>query len=151
MSTYFATFADWNQAQAAVHELVNGGVSPDDLSLIICRQSLGSSIRGDQGSVGDATYFVGRQDDPVRSGPLPKHPDVSELTTIEQSNVSPIDTSDIATDVESIDQMDDSQEEAELQTRPRMGISQGEHEVDDLALTLVTGFPTTPPMTDEVT
>ena len=37
MSTYYATFENWNKAQAAASELVNGGVSPNDLSLVLAR------------------------------------------------------------------------------------------------------------------
>ena len=46
--------------------------------------------------------------------------------------------------------MEDSQNEYELQIRPRDGISYSTHEKDDLALTVTTGFPTAVPTLDDV-
>jgi hypothetical protein len=76
--------------------------------------------------------------------------DITELTSIEMSRISPIDTSNADTDVDSVDQMEDSQEEYELEIHPRGGVSQGSHEMDDVALTVTTGFPTPVPTQDNL-
>jgi hypothetical protein len=91
--------------------------------------------------VGDATSLVGRSDDPKDAK---TELDYSDLTTLAQSNLSPIDTSNSDTDVDSVDQMSESQDEAERESFPRSGISYGTHESDDVELTSLTDFPTQP-------
>ena len=151
MSTFYASFDSLNRAQAAVFELVNGGVDPDDLSLVVCRPDLeGSQMSDIVRSVGDATAFVGRSDDPDPSFPLPRMADVTELTSVEMDPVSPIDTSDSDTDVDSVDQMEDSQDAYERQISPKGGISHSTHEMDDIALTVTRGYPTAVPTLDDV-
>jgi hypothetical protein len=153
MSTYYASFQKFTDAQAALMELVDGGVGSDDLSLIACLQGdegFGSELTELPSTVGDATSFVGRTDDPSHLSPTIHPLDVSYLTTQEASRVTPVDTSDPATDVESLDQMEDSQNEEELEFSPRLGISHSTHEVDDLALTVLTGFPTSGGRDDDV-
>jgi len=154
MSTFIATFTQWRDARAALDELVNGGVGPDDISLIArnvgASTAPGLELVERARSVGDATGFVGRADDPERSdSDVPIGIDL--LTTTRASRVSPVDTSDIATDVESVDQMDDSQNEAEIESNPIDGISHGAHDMDEVALTVLTGFPTVGGSLDDVT
>jgi hypothetical protein len=154
MSTFYATFRSLDKAKEAVHELLNGGVDPDDLSLVCChRQAAQEGALGEMhelpSTVGDATAFVGRADDPAQDLPLPR-PSTAELTSLEMSRLSPVDTSDSDTDVDSIDQMEDSQEEYEAEIQPRAGISYSTHEKDDLALAVLTGFPTGVPVQDEL-
>lgn len=143
MSTFYATFLSLERAEAAFFELVDGGSDPDDLSLVVRRSdSETGPMRDEAGSVGDATSFVGRSDDPHPDELVPERIAIENLTTLEASRISPVDTSDRTTDVDSVDQMDDSQEEFELEARPYAGISQGTHEADDVALAALTGFPT---------
>jgi hypothetical protein len=143
MSTFYASFQSLGKAQSAVHELISGGVDPGDLSLVACLNGDESGpMRETAASVGDATAFVGRKDDPDRDSIYQHHAGIEELETTEFSRLSPLDTSNIATDVESIDQMDDPQTEMELESRPWGGISQGRHEMDEVALSVTTGFPT---------
>jgi hypothetical protein len=141
MSTFYATFPSWKAAKSATEELVNGGVSPDDLSLLFFTGAPGP-FREQSGSVGDATAFIGREDDPSRSRLAPEHEDVNLFTSTGTSRLNPIDSSDSRTDVDSVDQMDDSQNEMEFMISPHDGISNSAHEKDDLALTVLTGFPT---------
>jgi hypothetical protein len=144
MSTFYATFPTWKEAKSTTQELVEGGVSPDDLSLLICTNCNGkpSPIKERLSSVGDATVLVGRADDPSQDRMPPRHEDINLFTSAGTSRLSPVDTSDSRTNVDSVDQMDDSQNEAEFMISPHDGISNSAHEKDDLALTVLTGFPT---------
>lgn len=144
MSTYYATLPTWEEAKLTTEELVDGGVRPDDLSLLIRTGKLGKKgeIREFSGSVGDASYLVGREDDPSRDRLAPPHEDIGNYTSTDMSRLNPIDTSNKATDVDSVDQMDDSQNEVEFMISPHDGISHSAHEKDDLALAVLTGFPT---------
>jgi hypothetical protein len=159
MSTFYATFRNVRAARQMIAELVRGGVRPDDISLVAHKAQVDLPERrsGDQDrmqeyvrSVGDATSFVGRQDDPVTDSPVPASNDYTDYTTLEASRISGIDTSNSALDVDSVDQSDDSQEEADLMTYPRGETSQSEHERDDINLALHTGFPTPVPVIDDV-
>jgi len=146
MSTFYATFSNWKQARSAVDEFVNGGVSPDDLSLVVCKKGAldgeAHPIREYATTVGDATAFVGRKDDPTRNIAPPPHVDITNYAATEMSRLSPVDTSNSDTDVDSVDQMEDSQSEMEAMMSPHDGVSNSAHEKDDLALTVLTGFPT---------
>jgi hypothetical protein len=144
MSTFYATFSNWKQARSTTEELVNGGVSPDDLSLLFGghKKDADGPIKEFVGSVGDATAYVGRSDDPSRREFPAAHEDINLFTSVGASRISPVDTSDISSDVESVDQMDDSQNETEFMITPHDGISNSAHEKDDLALTVLTGMPT---------
>lgn len=143
MPNVFAAFRDPAAGRAAFDELLARGVSEDDLSLASAR--LGDSA--EFGASEDGSFIVGRSDDPE---PLPhKVSVVSDMQTIEEGDISGIDTSDIGTDVDSIDQADDSQELANRMIYPYRETSQGQHEYDDLVLAVETGFPTTVPETDD--
>lgn len=149
MSTYYATFADHQRAKDALRELLRGGVRPDDASLLLPGDA--SSDAADltaNSSVGDASYRVGRSDDPAR--PDVQRDALTELTTIERSDISGIDTSNRAYTGDSVDQMDDSQTVAEDMIYPYRNISQSTHEHDDLALTVTTGVPTPIPEIDDI-
>ena len=149
MSTYYATFADHQRAKDALRELLRGGVRPDDASLLLPGDSAAdASDLTAYASVGDASYRVGRADDPA--GTLDRDDPVDEMTTIAQSAVSGIDTSNSAYTGDTVDQMDDSQSVAEDSLYPYRGISQSTHEKDDLALAVTNGMPTPVPVIDDV-
>ena len=150
MSTYYATFADHQQAKDALRELLRGGVRPDDASLLLPGDAAAdASDLTANATVGDASYRVGRADDPVRS--IDQDDPLTEMTTIEESAINGIDTSNSAYTGDTVDQMDDSQSVAEDMIYPYRGISQSTHEKDDLALAVTTGLPTTVPEIDRIT
>ena len=148
MSTFFASFDDLQSARNMLDELVRGGVRPDDVSLVT-RQVVNNDRPM---SVGDATAFVGRKDDPVVDSLIPPHnKNLADLsTTVQAMGTMGIDTSHIGDDVESVDQNDDSQWASEGMLEPPRMTSQSEHERDDLGYALLTGFPTTVPLQDDV-
>lgn len=147
MSTYIAVFRNSGSAKAAVLDLVRGGVRPEDISLVSPRNgSTASTLSISNGSVGDASYYVGRSDDPQPAGVVGAP--YQELTTVEASLIGGVDTSDADNDVDSVDQAEDSQELSDEMTYPIQGISNSEHQRDDLNLAIETGFPTVIPMGD---
>ncbi len=153
MSTFYATFESWDRAKGAVQELLNGGVDPGDLSLVACRtDAQGNGVIGEMrelpSTVGDATVYIGRKDDPARDFPIARGADLTELTSTEMSRLSPVDTSNSDTNVEAFEQMEDSQNEYELQIRPKGGISYGMHDRDTEDLEALIGFPTPVPTED---
>lgn len=157
MSTFYATFRNVKSARTAVHELLRNGVNPDSLSLIANEKGVDFVDRGQAGrireevhSVGDATAFVGRRDDPRRDGPAPGPEDYTRYsTTVLDETASGIDTSNKATDVDTVDQADDSQELVDRDTFTDGHISHSEHDRDDVNLALHTGFPTPVPLLEE--
>lgn len=143
MSTYYATFADHQRAKDALRELLRGGVRPDDASLLLPNDAVSDTTDLTAGgTVGDASFYVGRGDDPQRDIPSGEAGRFGILTEAVEGSLSGIDTSDRSKTGDSVDQMDDSQSEAEGMLEPHRGISQSTHELDDLALTVTTGFPT---------
>jgi hypothetical protein len=144
MSTFYATFADHQRAKDALRELLRGGVRPDDASLLLPGDTVADTKDlSAGGSVGDATYFVGRSDDPPRDIPSGEGGQIGNVTAAFAGDMMGIDTSDRGKDVEMLDQMDDSQSEAEGgMLHPPLGITNEAHEKDDIALTVLTGFPT---------
>src|SRR5262245_23743581 len=108
MSTYYATFADHQRAKDALRELLRGGVRPDDASLLLPGDTVSDAADlTAYASVGDASYRVGRADDPADT--FAKDDPVDQMTTVAASAVSGVDTSNAATTGDSVDQMDDSQ------------------------------------------
>lgn len=149
MSTYYATFADHQRAKDALRELLRGGVRPDDASLLLPGDSVSDTLDiSSGGTVGDASYRVGRSDDPAST--YDREDPTVAMTTIQASAVSGVDTSNSAYTGDSTDQMDDSQSVAEDSLYPYREISQSEHEADDLAMTVTTGFPTPIPEIDDI-
>jgi|GEM_PF-2525713 len=160
MSTFYATFKDVRAARNLIEELLRDGVQSDDISLIANRaidQPTGKTLRDEDGairevvgSVGDATAFVGRDDDPRVDDLVPPSNDFTEFSMNERSDIGGgISTVDKAKDVDSVDQMDDSQEEANRMIYPRGEVSYSEHERDDINLALHTGFPTSVPIIED--
>jgi hypothetical protein len=153
MSTFYATFDDADAARRVLDRLLGGRLRPDDVSLVAPMNGGAGEhgeIREETGSVGDATAFVGRPDDPDEEFPTSHRRHATGLTSVGQAEgVYGIDTSDRDTNVETVDQSADSQEHAENNSEPRE-IMQSEHERDDLGLTVKTGFPTPVPVADEV-
>jgi hypothetical protein len=150
MSTFYATMESVPDARNLVNELLRAGVRPDDVSLVTKENWTGLGSDQPFGSVGDATSFVGREDDPAGIPPIPSEMELTERTMAVQGPISGIDTSNTATNVEMIDQADDSQAIAESTIQPEPEISQAEHERDDLELAVHTGFPTPVPILDDV-
>lgn len=154
MSTFFASFKDVRAARATVHELVRGGVRPDDVSLVapsVTDESAGiQEMTEVSGRFGDATTLLGRPDDPDAPEFPPAGNDFTKYTTIEEGPIGGIDTSDSATNVDSIDQADDSQELADQMTYPRGDTSFSERQREDADLSMLTGFPTAVPVIDDV-
>jgi pentatricopeptide repeat protein len=154
MSTFLATMGDLDRAIDLVNELLSNGVSPDSVSVVSKQVFNGSSaLKGisETDRLGDATAFPGSPDDPTNHHPLRLEDKLSSLSTgTEFPDTAGIDTSDRASDVESVDQNEDSQSASEDMIYPPKNISQGTHETDDMALTMLTGYPTTPPLEDDV-
>ncbi len=160
MSTFYATFDDTARARELVRTLLRSGVASDDLSLVLRAEdadglpsdTLGTEDEGmieSVSSVGDATAFVGREDDPTPNDPFAADAPFAGYTSVYESNIGGgISTVEKGRNVDSVDQMDDSQSAAEDMISPPHEISQSEHEKDDIALTLQTGFPTPVPVID---
>lgn len=140
MSTFYAAFPDSVAAQQVMRQLVTDGIQLDDISLITAH---GDDIEaGAPPSTGDASYFVGRADDPAHDIVDESSPG-ADYEAAEVSNIGGgISTSDSDTDVDSVDQMEDSQTAAEDQLYPRNDASNSSHEMDDLNRAVRTGFPT---------
>jgi hypothetical protein len=140
MSTFYAAFPDSIQAQMMVQHLLADGVAFDDISLVA---KDGAPVSPDDlPSTGDASFFVGRRDDPEHDLVDQSSPG-ADFEAAEISNVGAgISSADSGMNVESVDQMDDSQSEAEDMTWPREDASYASHEMDDLNRAVRTGFPT---------
>ncbi|MFI5387827.1 MAG: hypothetical protein ACHQ50_17090, partial [Fimbriimonadales bacterium] len=113
MSTFYAAFPDSARAQQMVRCLLTDGINLDDISLV----SRGTvNIEGAAPpSTGDASFFVGRRDDPSHGLVDERTPD-ADFEAAEESPVGGgISTSDRSLDVDSVDQMDESQEIAEVE------------------------------------
>jgi hypothetical protein len=157
MSTFYATFQNVRSARTAVHELLRNGVNPDSVSLIANGEGIDPVDRVREGqmreevhSVGDATAFVGRRDDPRQDGPPPSPEDFTRYsTTVLDETASGIDTSDKLTNVDTVDQSDDSQELVDRDTFTDGHISHSEHERDDINLALHTNYPTPIPVIED--
>jgi len=140
MSTFYAALPDPIKAQLLVGHLLNDGIQLDDISLVAPTTV---SIDGSAPvSTGDASFFVGGKDDPA-------HDLVDESSRgadYEAASESPIgggiSTSDSGNNVDSVDQMDDSQEAADDESWPLDDQSHSSHELDDLNRAVNTGFPT---------
>lgn len=162
MSTFYATFNNVRQARGVVRELLRGGILSDDISLVandsaVDRTDLGGiedrgAMREEAHSVGDATAFVGRDDDPRQDDLVPPSDGMTNFTSVRGAEETMgIDTSYIPNDVESVDQNDDGQEYVDSTTYSAESvITQSEHERDDINLTLLTGYPTAIPLIDDI-
>jgi hypothetical protein len=140
MSTFFAAFPDSTKAQQMVRHLVNDGIDLDDISLVT--RSDVNIEPGAAPSTGDASFFVGRDDDPTHDLVDERTPD-ADYEAAEVSQIGGgISTSNTGQNVDSVDQMDDSQAAAEDETWPREDTSNSRHELDDLDRAVRTGFPT---------
>src|ERR1044072_6430621 len=148
MSTFYAAFPDSQTAEQMVRQLLTDGIALDDISGVTRDgKSNGSPI----GSVGDASYFVGRADDPTHDLVDERVPG-AEYEAAEVSEIGGgISTADRTKNVDSVDQMDESQNMAEDQLYPRENASHASHELDDLNRAVRTGFPTpVTPLDNEV-
>lgn len=141
MSTFYAAFHDAILAEGMARHLLEDGIALDRISLVTRRAPTPPDR---DPSIGDASFFVGRADDP-------DHDLVDESTPeadYEASEISEIgggiSTSRIGQDVDSVDQMDESQRAAEDEAYPRDDTSHSRHQRDDLDEAMETGFPTPP-------
>lgn len=139
MSTFYAAFSESASAERMLQQLLADGVEIDDLSLVT-RDALSSA--SSTGALGDASYFVGRDDDPVeRRVDISRGADYEAAVESEIGGGIATDTVDRSAD--SVDQMDDSQATAEREfLEPRGEVSIASHEMDDLNRAVRTGFPT---------
>lgn len=150
MSTIYAAFRDANHAQRALRDLLADGISTDDVSLL-AHQAEGTTRNNGVGHLEDASYFVGRNDDPVQDAAAERGEDSPGVYYDEESPVSTGIASDSPDDAaESIDQMDDSQWQAEMAMLEPDDRPVSRHEVDNLQLTLQTGFPTPVPAIEPI-
>src|SRR5437870_5084001 len=118
MSTFYAAFPDSVNAQLMVRHLLNDGLELDDISLVTRDET--NIEASAPPSTGDASFFVGRDDDPSHDAVDESSPG-AEYEAAEVSQVGGgISTSDKGKNVDSVDQMDDSQSAAEDATWPRM-------------------------------
>lgn len=140
MSTFFAAFPDSIPAQQVIRQLLSDGIELDDISLVT-RDSNGIE-RLAPPSTGDASFFVDRSDDPehdlVDTASRNADFEAAEISRIGGG----ISTSDKGQNVDSVDQMDDSQSAAEDNIWPREDTSSSEHDLDSLHLAVNTGYPT---------
>lgn len=139
MSMFYAAFPDPVRAQQLMRDLLNDGIDLDDISLVTPGTT--NIEASAPPSTGDATFFVGRDDDPSHSIVDMRSPD-ADFMAAELSLVGAgVSTSDEGRNVEHIDQMDDSQSAAEDSLWPREEVSRSRHEFDDLDRAVRTGFP----------
>ncbi len=147
MSTFIATYPDVPSAQQALRSLLGDGISSDDISLVAHSEGNQTSMEAGTGRLADATYLVGRDDDPIDS-PTPAG-DEYRTSYLAESNIGGgIATSSPDDDVSQVAEMDDSQSAAEDMISPPEDRPYSRHEVDDLQETLKSGFPTTVPEID---
>lgn len=140
MSTFYAAFSDTVKAEQMVRQLLNDGIEIDDISLVTRG---GDNIEASGGNaMGDASYFVGRDDDPAERRLDPSRG--ADYEAVEESEIGGgIATDTIDRSADSVDQMEDSQEIAEREfLEPREEVSRASHELDDLNRAVKTGFPT---------
>jgi hypothetical protein len=151
MSTYYATFETFEIARETVDDLLRDGILPEDISLVgdYHGQSGGTELIENDATVGDASFYVGRQDDPDRTDA--DHRRFREATVPHEDgeSIGGADTSKIEFDVDTLDQSNDSQEIAEESLYPKDGISHGSHEFDDFRAEFNTGFRKDRPIMDE--
>ncbi|HTQ10244.1 MAG TPA: hypothetical protein VMI31_09255 [Fimbriimonadaceae bacterium] len=140
MSTFYAALPDSVSAQLLVRRLLDDGLELDDISLVAPK---GADIeRVGPPSTGDASYFVGRRDDPSHPLVDESAPDADYMSARISRVGGGISTSDTGSNVDQIQDMDDSQEAAEEEAWPDDDTSHGRHELDDLDRAVMTGFPT---------
>lgn len=136
---FYAAFPDTVKAELMVRHLLNDGLELDDISLVVPNDTYIESAT--PASVGDASFFVGRSDDPphtlVDERTFEADYEAAELSSVGGG----VSTSDTGQNVEMVDEMDDSQSVAEDETYPRGDTSNSRHELDDLDLAVRTGFP----------
>lgn len=121
MSTFYAGFTNPNKAHSLVHQLLETGISNDDISIII-PESVAASW-----------------DDHI----LDSDPGNEALISSESPIGAGISTSSPDDDISLIEESDESQERAEDQSYER---SQGQIEAIDLEGEIETGFPIDPPI-----
>jgi hypothetical protein len=73
MSTFYATFENSREGRETVDELLRDGVPPENISLVALVRggTKGEGLVLEPDSLGDASFFVGRSDDPEQSPEFP--------------------------------------------------------------------------------
>ena len=147
MSTLYASFSNSQPAQLAMREILSDGISSDYISLL-ARDGLPTTPSA--GHLEDASYIVGRSDDPL-AGDL-NFANTNPLHELQESEWGGgISTSDPSDDVSGIEELDDSQEVADRESYALNDRPHSRGEVDEIQTTLATGFPTDMPVIDPVT
>jgi hypothetical protein len=151
MSTFFAAFPDLTLAERVISKLLSQGVPPDDISVLAhvseerLKSGLGVPPQEMQTALTDASYYVGRPDDPAQP-PKSKAP----RDYLEQSDIGyGISSSSPNDDVSSVDEMDDSQSAAEALLEPSELRSYGSREDEGLEEAADGKFPTRVPEIDD--
>jgi len=152
MSTFIAAYQNVSSARRALQSLLGDGISPDDISMV-CHAEV-TELNGDGvGKLEDASFMIGRDDDPI-DNPAARMDDTdpNRIRYVQESNIGGgISTATIDDSADNVEQMDDSQSAAEEMISPPEDRPASRHEVDDLQLTLDSGFPTPVPVIDPVT
>lgn len=140
MSAVIATFRDIPSGVRAVRDLLSGGIEADDISFV----ARTGNVNGHIGKLEDASYMIGRSDDPIDNPAAGMREGGPQRTryVVESPIGAGIATSSPDDDASTLDEMDDSQSAEDDLFTPAEDRPQSRHEVDDLQLTLETGFPT---------
>lgn len=150
MSTYYATFHAGSDGFHVADGLLRAGVPPENISLIADFHRSDPIAPSRTEHLGDASFFVGRSDDPARSTDADVRRLIGRVPRNEGDRIGGLDTSDIGTDVESVDQSDDSQEIAEESLYPFRGVSYASREASDRQNEMKHNLPTKPDARDDV-
>lgn len=153
MSHLYAAFTDAAAAQAAYAALLRSGATTEDVSLVVRRLDevleSGPPLLAEN-RLEDATAFVGRADDPEPTDLTDLNDPANDIRVLTESPIGGGIATDTRDDsVSGIEEMDDSQSAAEDMISPPLDRPASRHEVDDLQLTLETGFPTPVPTIDK--
>lgn len=153
MSTFYVLYDALAPAERALRELLSDGVSTDSLSMVARAtadeaEAVDAQIRAETGHLEDASFIVGRDDDPLD---VPDPDDPNRIRYVVESEIGTGISSHHRDDaVLQVEEMDESQEAAESMTSPPEDRPTSRHEYDDIQLTLDTGFPTPVPSIDPV-
>src|ERR1700678_3439783 len=97
MSTYYATFETLPEGRVAVEHLLREGIPPENISLVGEVQATPEEqkLMASGGKLGDASFFVGRADDPNPDLDADVRRLVGRVPNSEYNQIGGIDTSNI--------------------------------------------------------
>jgi hypothetical protein len=151
MSTFYASFPEPAKAQYVALTLLSEGIQPDDISVVAHANGTEAALVAEEIEPSeDATAFVGREDDPDQDSLIPEVRDsTSYMVQREAATGGGIATSTPDDNVSRYEEMDDIEAaESDMLDQPA-DRPHSRHEVDDLQLTMSTGFPTNVPVIDD--